>query len=72
MPDVQEFIEKVRKNPEISGVRFNRIFVESVADYLEKRNYEETKLFIWEQSDRRDIKLQIKPLLLHRYHFLHQ
>jgi|GEM_PF-1173681 len=64
MGELAIFMGKIRNDPRIAKIRFTSSFLEDVGNILNRRGFNEARLFIWDSRERRDLERQTLPLLL--------
>lgn len=64
MGELTDLVDRLQGDERITGVKFSPSFLEDVGNVLERRGFDETRLFIWQHKDRSDLMRQIPPLLL--------
>jgi len=63
MGELARFLSEIRRDPDIKRVLFDTSFLDSVGRTLEKRGFEETRLFLWDSHSREDLEKQAIALL---------
>lgn len=63
MGELARFLSEIRKDPNIEKILFDTSFLNSVGLILEKRGFEETRLFLWDSHSRGDLEKQAIALL---------
>lgn len=63
MGDLSKFLSEVRKRPEVKNQYYDGKFLNNVGCILEKRGFEEAKLFVWDSHFRRELEKQAVVVL---------
>ena len=53
----------IKNNPRIRDVKFTSEFLDDVSSTLEKRGFHETKLFLWDNTHKEDLRYQSEALI---------
>lgn len=64
MDDIFEFLEKIRNDNRINGVRYSQHFLDEVARILSLRGFDDARLFLWDSLNREDVQGQINSILI--------
>ena len=63
MGEIRSFLGRVRRHPGVRGQVFNKDLLNSVGSTVEKRGFEEARLFLWDSHYRSDLEGQAVALL---------
>ncbi len=64
MGELAIFMDRIRNDPRVAKIRFSSSFLEDVGNILDRRGFDEARLYIWGLRERRDLERQVLPLLL--------
>jgi len=64
MGELAIFMDRIRNDPRVGKIRFSSSFLEDVGNILDRRGFDEARLYIWGLRERRDLERQVLPLLL--------
>jgi len=63
MGDLAKLLREIRQRPEVKNQYFDNKFLSNVGCVLEKRGFEEAKLFVWDSHFRRELEKQAVVVL---------
>jgi hypothetical protein len=63
MGDLAKFLREIRQRPEVKNQFFDAKFLNNVGCVLERRGFEEARLFVWDSHFRGDLEKQAVTVL---------
>ena len=63
MGDLAKFVREVRQRPEVKNQFFDAKFLNNVGCVLEKRGFEEARLFVWDSHFKGELEKQAVTVL---------